>query len=317
MAASVVGSDEFIELVGPRTMAAFGRLWSEIADELNLDPDNQVARAMATHETWSGIVVSWPVDDTSERLPVELSGLPVFDRDRTFRGYRGFGVCRDIERINQLARARRERPAGFMPAATDSAAATAAPTRNLAATTRRRRRPTIEAAESQPSRRRNRSGRRPTAIASSPAAGGQCRAVSLSRRRPKPKAPPALSPVERRAFRELAQELTARLRGPQQAPRSPRATPKPCPPNRRRCDGRNCAGAGSRPARTDAARPHSDRHSDLPARLRCFTPTAISSNGAATTALTPSKRPADSTRSLPSPAPKRPRQPDRRRRSRS
>ena len=29
-----------------------------------------------------------------------------------------------------------------------------------------------------------------------------------------PKTPPALSPVERRAFRELAQELTARLRGP-------------------------------------------------------------------------------------------------------
>ncbi len=59
-----VGSDEFIELVGPRTMAAFGRLWSEIAAELKLDPDNQVARAVATRETWSGIVISWPVDDT-------------------------------------------------------------------------------------------------------------------------------------------------------------------------------------------------------------------------------------------------------------
>ena len=35
---------------------------------------------------------------------------------------------------------------------------------------------------------------------------------------PEPKTPPALSPVERKAFRELAQELTARLRGPQQAP---------------------------------------------------------------------------------------------------
>ena len=56
----------------------------------------------------------WPVDDGGERLPVELSGLPVFDRDRQFRGYRGFGVCRDLDRINQLARARRERPIGFM-----------------------------------------------------------------------------------------------------------------------------------------------------------------------------------------------------------
>ena len=112
----VVGSDEFIDLVGPRTMAAFGRKWSDIAAELMLDQDNQVTRAIATHETWSGIVISWPVDGTSERLPVELSGLPVFDRDRSYRGYRGFGVCRDIARINQLLRLRRERPIGFMPA---------------------------------------------------------------------------------------------------------------------------------------------------------------------------------------------------------
>src|SRR5208282_6625255 len=87
----VLGSDEFMELIGPRTTAAFGRLWSEIVAELNLDTENQVARAVATHETWSGIVVSWPVDEGGERLPVELSGLPVFDRDRNFRGYRGFG----------------------------------------------------------------------------------------------------------------------------------------------------------------------------------------------------------------------------------
>ena len=58
-----IGSDEFIELMGPRTTSAFGRLWSEIAAALNLDPDNQVARAVATHETWSSITLSWPVDE--------------------------------------------------------------------------------------------------------------------------------------------------------------------------------------------------------------------------------------------------------------
>ena len=110
----VVGSDEFMELMGPRTTAAFGRLWREIAADLKLDPDGQIARAVATHETWSGITVLWPVDDGGERLPVELSGLPAFDRDRLFRGYRGFGVCRDLDRINHLARARRELPIGFM-----------------------------------------------------------------------------------------------------------------------------------------------------------------------------------------------------------
>ena len=43
-----VGSDEFIELAGPHTSAAFGRPWSEIADELKLDPTNQVVRAVAS-----------------------------------------------------------------------------------------------------------------------------------------------------------------------------------------------------------------------------------------------------------------------------
>ena len=112
----VIGSDEFIELMGPSTTAAFGRSWKEIAAALDLDPEGQVDRALATRETWSGVIVSWPVDGTHEKLPVELSGLPVFDRDRKFRGYRGFGVCRDLDRINELARTRRTRPLGFVAA---------------------------------------------------------------------------------------------------------------------------------------------------------------------------------------------------------
>ena len=196
----VVGSDEFIELVGPKTTAAFGRTWSEIAAALKLDPDNQIARAVSSHETWSGIVIQWPVDETSERLPVELSGLPVFDRDRSFRGYRGFGVCRDIARINQLARARRERPIGFMPApdADDSTLSTPqSPAADAAAPAEAAPRPERPA---------------PTIA---PAAAN----VVPFRQAPpaEPKAP-TLSPVERRAFRELAQELNARLRGTPEAP---------------------------------------------------------------------------------------------------
>jgi len=191
----VVGSDEFIALVGPKTTAAFGRTWSEISAELKLDPDNQIARAVASHETWSGIVIPWPVDETSDRLPVELSGLPVFDRDRSFRGYRGFGVCRDLARINQLARARRERPIGFMPAPEADDTAPASPQNPAAA-----------GAATRPER---------PALNIAPAAAN----VVPFRQAPpvEPKAP-TLSPVERRAFRELAQELNARLRGTPEAP---------------------------------------------------------------------------------------------------
>ena len=199
-----VGSDEFIELVGPRTMAAFGRLWSEIAAELKLDPEGRVARALATRETWSGIVISWPVDDTDARLPVELSGLPVFDRDRSFRGYRGFGVCRDIDRINALAQARRARPIGFMaaPEAAPPPAETSPPPVAPIPPPITEPEQTAVAAPQQ--------DRTPPSV--QPAAAN---VVPFRQSTPpEPKTPPALSPGERKAFRELAQELTARLRGP-------------------------------------------------------------------------------------------------------
>jgi signal transduction histidine kinase len=203
----VVGSDEFIELVGPRAIAACGRPWSEIAAELKLDPDDQVGRAIATRETWSGIPVLWPVDDAAERLPVELSGLPVFDRERIFQGYRGFGVCRDLGRVNELARARRARPIGFAAQNGDDglaphpAAAAAAPAPLPQP---------VEAAEAAegaaipaPQTARPAPADAPAADNVVPFRGGT---VVEARA-------PSLNPVERNAFRELAQELTARLRG--------------------------------------------------------------------------------------------------------
>ncbi len=239
-----IGSDEFVELMGPRTTAAFGRLWSEIAAELSLDPEQQVARAVATHETWSSITLSWPVDDSRERLAVELSGLPVFDRNRNFRGYRGFGVLRDIARTNQLARARRERPMGFgaqaeapseavgtspspptqSAVAADTQAATAAPAAPAA--------PERVAATPEPPTAAEPLAAAPAAESSAAAAAPPLVAAETAPRAeplaaeaavanvvpfrsgatPDAKAP-SLSPVERKAFRELAHELTARLRG--------------------------------------------------------------------------------------------------------
>lgn len=103
-----LGHDEFSRLIGTRTAAAFGRPWTEIADELGLDPDHRVANAAATRESWSNIVVHWPADGTGARLPVELSGLPIYDHAGEFLGYRGFGVCRDIDGMARLASQRRD-----------------------------------------------------------------------------------------------------------------------------------------------------------------------------------------------------------------
>jgi PAS domain S-box-containing protein len=101
-----LGSDEFTRLIGSRTAAGFGRLWSDIATAFGIDPQGRVLKAVATRDTWSGITLDWPVDG-GDRLPVELSGLPMFDRARHFAGYRGFGVCRDLDGLARLAALRR------------------------------------------------------------------------------------------------------------------------------------------------------------------------------------------------------------------
>jgi signal transduction histidine kinase/PAS domain-containing protein len=214
----VVGSDEFIELVGSRTSTACGRLWSEIAAELKLDPDNEISRAVATRETWSSIPISWPVDETGERLPVELSALPVFDRDRIFRGYRGFGVCRDIGRLNQLVRARRVRPLGFTPApapATPDGGDDAAAAQNAAGAVT-----PVTTPEPSPASERAEPAPEPALPSVRPPAAEVAAAgnVVLFRSSAGESKVPSLSPVERSAFRELAQELTARLNGIQEEP---------------------------------------------------------------------------------------------------
>ncbi|HZR76510.1 PAS domain S-box protein [Bradyrhizobium sp.] len=96
-----LGSDMFTRLIGVNIAAGFGRPWQEVADVFGLDPEGQVVKAIATRESWSGITLSWPADDGS-RLPVELSGLPIHDQNRNFVGYRGFGVCRDLDGLTRL-----------------------------------------------------------------------------------------------------------------------------------------------------------------------------------------------------------------------
>ncbi len=113
-----LGMEEFARLLGAKTAAVLDRPWAEIAAALKLDPPGQVAAALAARDTWSGIVVDWPLDDDERRLPVEMSGLPVFDRDRQFAGFRGFAICRDVERLSELERRRAAPPAPVLaPAA--------------------------------------------------------------------------------------------------------------------------------------------------------------------------------------------------------
>jgi signal transduction histidine kinase len=179
-----IESGDFIRLTGARTAHALGRPWDEIVGLLAIDPQGQVAQAIATRDTWSGITIEWPVDGTDERLAVELSGLPVFDRDRAFGGYRGFGVCRDARRISRAVSLR------YTPtqvAAEALAPAAAEPTPASSYTT-----PPAE--------------ERPVLTVVPPSKN----VVPFRASSPADKTP-SLSPVERSAFRELAKQLTTRL----------------------------------------------------------------------------------------------------------
>ena len=97
-----LASDEFIRLIGADTAAGLDGTWTEIATRFAPESAERIAAALATRHTWSGIAVDWPVDGDGS-LPVELSGLPVYDRLRDFAGYRGFGVCRDLEALTAFA----------------------------------------------------------------------------------------------------------------------------------------------------------------------------------------------------------------------
>jgi PAS domain S-box-containing protein len=176
-----IDSDEFTSLIGPRTAAGFGRLWSEIAEAFALDPDDRVLSAVATRDTWSGITLNWPSDGDS-RLPVELSGLPFFDQMRNFAGYRGFGVCRDLEGLTRLA-ALRQAPSAE-PAKLPGGTISSTPVSTIASDTSP---PTdLEKPVDTPKN------------------------VVPFRPIGEPK-PPMLTPVENSAFDELARQLSARL----------------------------------------------------------------------------------------------------------
>jgi PAS domain S-box-containing protein len=59
---------------------------------VELEGGGVFVRALAGRQTFSGIVVGWPLPGSDRRRRVTLSAAPLFGRHREFLGYRGFGV---------------------------------------------------------------------------------------------------------------------------------------------------------------------------------------------------------------------------------
>ena len=87
-------SPEFAAAVGPISAAVIGKSFRDVAATYGFDSDGEIAGLLERRDTWSGRSVLWPIEGTDLRVPVELAALPIYSRDRSFMGFRGFGVAR-------------------------------------------------------------------------------------------------------------------------------------------------------------------------------------------------------------------------------
>lgn len=87
-------SREFADAVGPHAAEIAGNAFTDIAARFNLDPDGKITELLARRDTWSGRTIYWPVEGTGLMVPVDLAALPTYTRSREFDGFRGFGVVR-------------------------------------------------------------------------------------------------------------------------------------------------------------------------------------------------------------------------------
>ncbi len=104
-------SPEFAQAVGLKAADLTGRSFGEVSEALSLDPGGEIAGLLARRDTWSGRTVFWPVARDGLRVPVDLAALPVYDRNRNFEGFRGFGVARRGDAIQDAEGAELTLPA--------------------------------------------------------------------------------------------------------------------------------------------------------------------------------------------------------------
>ncbi|MFN7104574.1 MAG: PAS domain-containing sensor histidine kinase, partial [Pseudorhizobium sp.] len=87
-------SGEFAKAVGPHAADINGMAFGDVAGLFHLDPEGKIAELLRKRDTWSGKTIWWPIEGTSLVVPIDLAALPTYTRTRTFDGFRGFGIIR-------------------------------------------------------------------------------------------------------------------------------------------------------------------------------------------------------------------------------
>lgn len=96
-------SPELAAAVGPLAADIDGKSFNEVAARFGLDPEGRIAALLAKRNTWSGRTVYWPVEGAALKVPVDLAALPTYSRDHQFEGFRGFGIVRVGDVVEDLA----------------------------------------------------------------------------------------------------------------------------------------------------------------------------------------------------------------------
>ena len=214
-------SPQLAEIVGAERATLVGRTFAEVGGALGVSGAEAVTSRLDRGEGWQGVALEWPVGTTSLRVPVELSGLPLYDAERRPRGFRGFGVIRlDTVSEEKLSEAERRPDAVAEPALLPGVTEPPAEERTAA--------PAIAASGPEPSNIVALGSARTQPPASQPAASQRlptpeganenapATTVSGPPAAPRPATPAEetekrLSTTDRNAFREIARALGARL----------------------------------------------------------------------------------------------------------
>ncbi|MHB0954026.1 MAG: ATP-binding protein [Allorhizobium sp.] len=201
-------SGEFADAVGPLSADINGRAFADLANEFNLDPEGKISELLKRRDTWSGKTVYWPVQGTTLMVPVDLAALPTYTRNRDFDGFRGFGIVRLADAVEDPARTGLSFGASTQPAADEiedeagsvqsdsEAPADAADTGSL---------DFLEATDTDETPRLPNGEPPALQIVQTPDRRHSDKVVQLEERRARGK--DGLTPVEQAAFREIARRL--------------------------------------------------------------------------------------------------------------
>ncbi|PIT70375.1 PAS domain-containing sensor histidine kinase [Bartonella tribocorum] len=94
-------SKELAEVVGPFSSSILGCSFHELSHQFNDDRYRVLSRFIEAAVPWNKEIVQWPVDGCSQWLDVELSALPIFDVKKQFKGFRGFGILKIQEKVQE------------------------------------------------------------------------------------------------------------------------------------------------------------------------------------------------------------------------